>query len=490
MSWWTDLWLNEGFASFMMYQAVNELFPRWNVWMKFVTEMYSSALHLDSFDNSHPIQVPIQNPNDINEIFDVISYRKGSSLLRMLHDWVGSDSFRRGLQLYLKEYSYKNTCTRDLWTAIQVASNSLPVIDVMSSWTLVKGYPLLTVTETQRTPSESFLTLSQKKFSAMSDASLTPEEKLQSWNIPIKYTTGDARDQVVTTDSIMSEKNRAISVPVSSMDNWIKFNSHSIGFYRTQYKSRSLLENLVPAVKKKHLAPVDRIQILSDFFALIHAGYDDSDAFLSFLNSSFVDEDNYFVWDSIDDSITAFKTLLSNSGEEKHTDMMNKFSINLLVSKLYDTIKWDEEPGEAETDSLMRSLVLNRLQLSGFQPVIDEGKKRFQDHLSGSRLVSANLRSVVYRTVARYSSIQEFQVFFDLYANASSSSERNRIGSAMGSTINPEIIKQVLDWSLNTTNVRGQDAPSIISVLSFSSVQGRNLVWEFFKKNAKLFYER
>ena len=473
-----------------MYQAVNEFFPTWNVWLKFVTEMYSSALHLDSFDNSHPIQVPIDNPNDINEIFDVISYRKGSSVLRMLHDWVGADNFRRGLQLYLKEYSYKNTCTRDLWTAIQVASNSLPVIDVMSSWTQIKGYPLLTVTETQRTPSQSFLTLSQRKFSAMSDSSLKPEEKLQSWNIPIKYTTGDSVDQIITTDSIMSEKNRAISIPVSSMSNWIKFNSRSIGFYRTQYKSKPLLDNLVPAIKKKELTPEDRAQIVSDYFALVHAGYDDSDGFLSFLNTSFVDEDNYFVWDSIDDSITAFMTLLSNSGEGKDLDMMNKFSINLLVSKLYDTIKWDEIPGEPEIDALMRSQVLNRLQLSGFEPVIDEAKKRFRDHLSGSKVINANLRSVIYRTVARYSSIQEFQVFFDLYANASSSSERNRVGSAMGSTTNPEIIKQVLDWSLNTTNVRGQDAPSIISALSFHSIEGRNLVWEFFKKNAKLFYER
>ena len=121
--------------------------------------------------------------------------------------------------------------------------------------------------------------------------------------------------------------------------------------------------------------------------------------------------------------------------------MMKKFSINLLVSKLYDTIKWDEVPGEPETDALMRSQVLNRLQLSGFEPVIDVGKKRLRYHLSGSKVINANLRSVIYRTVARYSSIQEFQVFFDLYANASSSSERNRVGSAMGSTTNPEVIK-------------------------------------------------
>ena len=113
MKWWSDLWLNEGFASWMEFFTVNNLYPEWNLWTQFLVDEQQIAFSLDSLENTHPIEVKIKHPDEIRTIFDSISYSKGASIIHMLHSYVGADNFRKGLQDYLKKYSYKNTETKD-----------------------------------------------------------------------------------------------------------------------------------------------------------------------------------------------------------------------------------------------------------------------------------------------------------------------------------------------------------------------------------------
>lgn len=113
MEWWTHLWLNEGYASFVEFLCVHHLFPEYDIWTQFVTDMYTRALELDSLKNSHPIEVPVGHPCEIDEIFDEISYNKGASVIRMLHDYIGEDDFRKGMNIYLTRHQYKNTFTED-----------------------------------------------------------------------------------------------------------------------------------------------------------------------------------------------------------------------------------------------------------------------------------------------------------------------------------------------------------------------------------------
>ena len=442
MRWWTDLWLNEGFASFMMYKAVDEMFPDWKLWKKFTTDMYSSALNLDALDNSHPIEVPIDDPNTIHEVFDVISYRKGSSVLRMLHDWIGDSNFRKGLQIYLNRFKYQNTCTKDLWAALEESSN-LPVARVMTTWTKQKGFPLLTVNENQRTEKESFLTLSQKKFAA--DSVLGVNERLVMWEIPIKYSTPG---QNHVTEPIMSEKFRSTTAAIGNRSDWIKLNANSIGFYRTQY-SDDLLKKFIPGILSMNLSEVDRLQLQADLFALVKAGYESTPKFLEFILNAYKNEDDYFVWDSIDDSIGFLNALLSNTD---YQEKLHSFGIKLLES-LYKTISWDPIENESSTDSLKRGLVLGRLGIFGHPGVAQEARRRFDEHMTGVTPIHADLRSVIYRTVARNMTDEDFQKFFDLYKKAETSQERNRIGSAMGQTRSEKQIKQVLDFALSVSQL-------------------------------------
>ena len=153
--------MNEGFASFIEYLCVDHLFGEYKIWTQFVANTYITALELDALHNSHPIEVPVAHPSEIDEIFDDISYEKGAAVIRMLHRFIGDkvwfriffnlidislylQLFRKGMNLYLSRHSYKNTQTEDLWAALEEGSNK-PVGAVMSTWTKQKGFPVISV---------------------------------------------------------------------------------------------------------------------------------------------------------------------------------------------------------------------------------------------------------------------------------------------------------------------------------------------------------
>ena len=144
MEWWTDLWLNEGFATWVGWLAVDHLFPYWNTWEQFVIGETCHALNLDGLKSSHPIQVEVNKASEIDEIFDAISYSKGASVIRMLANYLGEDVFQTGLRAYLKSHMYGNAKTADLWSALAKTSGK-PVAAVMDSWTKQMGYPVLKV---------------------------------------------------------------------------------------------------------------------------------------------------------------------------------------------------------------------------------------------------------------------------------------------------------------------------------------------------------
>ena len=142
--WWTHLWLNEGFATWIEYLSVDFCLPEWNIWNYYAVDHLLRAFELDSLANSHPIEVEVGNPDEINQIFDSISYCKGSGIIRMLNDYIGNASFVKGLQSYLKKYQYKNATTDNLWTELSISSE-MDIGALMNTWTKNSGYPLITV---------------------------------------------------------------------------------------------------------------------------------------------------------------------------------------------------------------------------------------------------------------------------------------------------------------------------------------------------------
>ncbi|XP_063710002.1 puromycin-sensitive aminopeptidase-like [Culicoides brevitarsis] len=231
MEWWTHLWLNEGFATFMQFLCTDALFPEYEMWPQFVSGMYVAALQLDSLKNSHPIEVPVKNSSEIDEIFDAISYNKGASIIRMLHNFIGDADFRKGMNLYLTRHAYGNAETKDLWQALSECSNDKPVTRIMTNWVDKIGFPLVWVEKNEQKDGKRVLTLKQERF--LADGSQTEDDTI--WMIPLKVATAGNESAL---SCLFDQKSIEITIDNVEKDDWIKINPGTVTFCRTQYIRR------------------------------------------------------------------------------------------------------------------------------------------------------------------------------------------------------------------------------------------------------------
>ncbi|XP_063975639.1 puromycin-sensitive aminopeptidase isoform X2 [Diachasmimorpha longicaudata] len=475
MEWWTHLWLNEGYASFVEFLCVAHLFPEFDIWTQFVTDTYIKALELDGLKNSHPIEVPVGHPSEIDEIFDDISYNKGASVIRMLHAYIGDDDFRKGMNIYLKRHSYNNAETEDLWAALEEASNK-PIRAVMSTWTKQMGFPVLKVDERQD-GNDRILSLTQERF--LANGSVDKDSSL--WMIPVSVSTSKSPSEVAFS-TVMSDRTKEVVIKDVPEGSWIKINPGTIGFYRTRYTPEAL-SSLMPVVKDRSLPPLDRLGLLDDLFAMVQAGHASTVEVLRFMEA-FQLEDNYTVWSSIVSSFGKIGILLSNLESE---DSFKAFGRS-LCKDIASRLGWDPKPNESHLDTLLRSLILNRMASFRDADTISEAKKRFHLHVTGQSLLSADLRSAVYRAALSDGDLETYEAMLKLYRQSDLHEEKDRILRAMGAIRNEELLTKVLEFSMSD-EVRAQDTIFAIISVSMNS-KGRIMSWEFFKRNWAILMDR
>ncbi|XP_076658475.1 puromycin-sensitive aminopeptidase isoform X2 [Halictus rubicundus] len=475
MEWWIHLWLNEGYASFVEFLCVAHLFPEYDIWTQFVTDTYIRALELDALKNSHPIEVPVGHPSEIDEIFDEISYNKGACVIRMLHAYIGDDDFRKGMNLYLNRHSYANAETADLWNALEEASNK-NVGRVMSMWTEQQGFPVVRVRHRQD-GNDRILTLSQERFLAGGgeDTSNT------LWMIPVSVSTSKNPNECVLTD-LLDEKTKEFKIKDVSADSWVKINPGTVGFYRTYY-SQDALSLLLPAVKDRSLPPLDRLGLLDDLFAVAQAGSASTVEVLQLMHA-FQKEDNFTVWSSIDNAMRKIGILLSHL---ESLDAFKAFGRNLLRD-ICNELGWDPKPNESHCDTLLRSLVLDRMAGLNDADTIEEAKRRFELHITRKTILAADLRRPVYRAVLSNGNNETYQTMLKLYREADLHEEKDRILRSLGVVKDEGLLAETLEFAMSE-EVRAQDA--VYAIMSVSmSYKGRLMAWDFIKKHWQTLRDR
>ncbi|MBL8030016.1 MAG: M1 family metallopeptidase [Candidatus Doudnabacteria bacterium] len=456
MHWWTDLWLNEGFASYIEYLAVDHLFPAWDIWTQFAYVDLGAALRLDGLKNTHPIEIEVKHPDEIGEIFDEVSYSKGASLIRMLADYLGEKNFRDGLRYYLKKHAYKNTRTTDLWDAFEAVSKR-PVKSLMQNWTKKEGYPLLKVTER---PKEIVLEQSRFYISQISKRSYGDKTL---WQIPISIKSAG---QKKVSKIILDTKSKIIPKPKG----WVKFNTEEAGFFRTDYPAQ-MLKLLHPAIMQKKLSAVDRLGIIRDAFALAESQELPTAEALR-LAESYKNETDFTVWTEISAGINSVYQLICGQPYEA----LYKKMASEVFKKQALLLGFRPKKGESHTAGLLRSLLLNNYGSFGGQEVVKKAKEIFS-----SGKVPADIRGVVYQLVAESGGKKEFQALLKKYKTESLNEEKNRIGRALANFKQPEIVRDVLDLCLSE-HVRLQDAPLILASVMVNP-HGREEGFKFLKKN-------
>lgn len=467
MEWWTDLWLNEGFASYMENFCVDAMFPDWHIWDLYVSDRYALALRLDSLSNSHPIEIKVNHPDEISEIFDMVSYAKGSAMIRQVAEYIGHDKFRDGLRHYLKKHSYKNTNTVDLWNSFEKISKK-PVNKMMSLWTKETGYPLVTISK-----KKNEFYLSQERFfssriSAKEYANSTKKKNI--WPIPIKYESLPAAENCSTEvmNLLMTKK----SVPLIGVSIG-KINKEEETFMRVRYDDITLLK-LGEEIKNNSLSTRDRLGIIRDLFALAEGGYIKTDIALSFA-LHYKNEEEYVVWAEV---ASGLKRVYNLTADETSKTKYKIYALSLF-SPLAEKIGFEKVEGEKHSDSFMRNLAISQAAFYGDKKVINKAIKLFKNRKEMP--IKADMRSIIYSIVASNGIEKEWKTFEKLYKEEKMHEEKDRFGYALTSFKNKDLLKKTLAFAISG-EVRDQDVPSLLAMV-WQNKNGQELTWNFMKNN-------
>ena len=489
MKWWSDLWLNEGFATFMQYYAIDKIFPHFLLWDQFCSDVLIPSLQLDALENSHPIKVEVNNPNEIDEIFDKISYRKGASVIRMLHSVLGEEKFTSGIRGYIQTFKYSNACTQDLWTSLRSASG-VDVATLMDCWVSNVGFPIIKVSLATQL-SGDVIHVSQERFSAAhkcNDGLL--------WPVPVSACVqaqdSEGRSRLLTLPTIiLSERTAEIPIPAGyrltdkRSDLWfVKMNPGFVSYYRTEY-SRDLAQCLERAVADLSLPAVDRLSTLEDRVSLVLGELGNTVALLRLI-AKLHSEDSFLVWKNLSSFFHVLRCIVWSS--EELSEKFDRFVVCLMVPCL-ERLGWAKVAGENHLQSMLRGLLICQLGTRGCTEVELKCQQLFNSWLGDSGLeceVEPGLREVVMKV--SMASSPNHNTLDNILKLLDVPQERNRVLHSLGYSRNKDVLVRVLEFSLSP-RLRDQEAVMVIESVCQNRL-GVSLAWEFFKEHIKEFYAR
>lgn len=461
MDFWDGLWLNEGFATWMSWYACNHFYPEWKIWQNFVIDDLQSALSLDSLRSSHPIEVPVKRADEINQIFDAISYSKGSCVLRMISKYCGENDFLEGVRRYIKKHAYGNTKTEDLWAALEDASGK-PVQKVMDIWTKYVGYPVVTVTENSDGRS---IHVKQNRF--LRTADVKPEEDTTLYPVFLGLRTMDGVKEDTTLDK------REGDFPVPSTD-FFKLNTDHAALYRTSYSS-DRLKKLGEAAEQGKLSTEDRAGMIADAGALAASGYQKTSGLFNLLRA-FSEEKEFVVWSGILGRISATQAAWIFE-DKKVKDGLEAFERNLVSEKAHNK-GWIFAPDEDHIEAQFKSLLFGSAGLSGDPTIIKAAQDMFAKFIGGDRkAIHPNIRGSVYGIVLENGGTKEYDALLNEYRTAKDADERNTALRSLGRAPTKELIQRSLDLPLSD-EVKGQDVYMPIGGLRNKRL-GIEMLWEW-----------
>lgn len=449
MKWWNDLWLNESFANFMEYIAIDALEPSWRIWEEYATYEVTSALRRDSLDGVQSVKTDVNHPDEISALFDPsIVYAKGGRLLRMARQLVGDEAFRKGLKAYFDKFAYQNTIGDDLWQALEDASGQ-PMLELMNQWIAQPGLPL-----TQVEQQDNEVTISQQRFfigEHQTDDAL--------WPVPLFGNQPELQ-------TILSERSKTFSVNKPVRLN-IDLGSHFVTHYDAQSYQR-ILEN----ISSDDASTLDKICLLQDTTLLARAGYISSADLLP-LAKTFTNETNEKVYTMAISALNELRKFTENQPDMKQK--LKEIS-RQIASPTHQQLGWDEKPGESDDDRERRSTALALMVYGEDQEVLDEAMRRFKQ---GLNTISPEIRSIVIATVVRYFETPDIiNQLLTTYKSTPSNDLQSDITLGLANTKLTDTAQLLLEKLKDSRTIRPQDAPRwFVYLIRNSDVRATTLQW-------------
>ncbi|KAI8521597.1 hypothetical protein Bbelb_013510 [Branchiostoma belcheri] len=472
MEWWDDLWLNEGFASFVEYLGVNEAEPDWQMLDQFIVQDLQPVYGLDALTTSHPIILPVNRPEEITEIFDSISYSKGASVIRMLRSFLGETAFQTGITQYLTDFSYSTARTDDLWSALGAASNQ-PVKQIMDTWTKQMGFP---VVHFRNTSSGLLVTQERCLVDRTADTSNSQYDSPYNytWSIPLSFYQLETKDN--PWNDVMDTKEVVITNwRPDSAKKWIIGNVNRYGYYRVTFDV-DVWAAVTQQLQDDHLmfSAADRSGLLDDGFALARGGYLSYSVALD-LTKYLDQEEGFLPWDTAVSSLSSVTNLLEN------TDQFDAWKnyCSSKVRSLADTLGFRE--GGTHLEQLQRSNVLGFALRTGDINALNNASAFFQRWLQGESVPSA-FRSLVYRYGMQQDGDEAaWNYMWNKYSTETLAQDKIRLLYGLAFVPDGNLLRRLLEYSMDENLIRSQDFNSAVIYVSYTSL-GLPIVWDWVRE--------
>ncbi|XP_051875544.1 leucyl-cystinyl aminopeptidase [Pristis pectinata] len=478
MEWWNDLWLNEGFASFMEFYSLDKVFPELQV-DKYLSNTRLKAMEEDSLNSSHPLSNPVETLEQIGEMFDFISYQKGASILLMLKDFLNETVFQQGIRQYLKEHEYQNTKTEDLWNSMTKAESiGVNVKEMMETWTLQTGFPLVTV---KLDTAANKIHLSQERFLRLSRSHNLTSTYNSLWHIPLTYITSscvDYKQPKCIKKWILKNKTDTIDLKDPSVT-WVKFNINRNGFYIVDYDD-STSEKLIGLLRTnpKAFSDQDRAGLINNAFMLASSGKISIKKVLNMISYLKHETSTIPVTEALQ-QLNNIYLLVQKRGNLTLSNRIKDYMFDIF-GHLIDQQTWSNN-GSVSERQLRSSLLAMACNLN-YEICVQNATNLFNKWMNSSDLsVLPSDLTMTILTVGAHT-VEGWKFICQMYNRLQSEGDKRKMLTAMARTNNAEHLIWLLYNSLHHDMIRTQDLPYILATSSKSLV-GYLLAWDFVKEN-------
>ncbi len=460
MKWWDDIWLNEGFATWMSSKPIEAWKPEWNFNLDDVSNS-GGTMNTDSLANTRPIHQAAETPAQIMELFDGIAYGKAASVLRMLEAYLGEDTFRAGVNAYLQKHQYANATAQDFWEA-QARTSKKPVDQIMPTFVTQAGVPIINV-KSQCSGNSTSVTLDQKRYYYDREKFQAPNDEL--WQVPLclKSSTGAQKCELLTK--------KEETFTLKGCSTWVLANAGAAGYYRAGYQADAVRGMANDAETK--LTPAERIALQTDIWASVRVGREPVGDYLAFAQGLASDR-NRAVMDDVLGRLDFIERYLVNDADR---DSYRAWLRGYLSPMLKD-VGWEPKPGESDERRTLRGRLFNALGYDARDPqVLAEARRLAEKVLDDPSSVDRQLAGGAMALAALNGGEDFYARLMTALKNPKSPEEYYMYLFTLPQFSDPKLLQRTLDYSISP-DVRSQDALGVLTSV-MANPDGQKLAWDF-----------
>jgi len=465
--WWDDIWLNEGFATWMESKPVEAWKPEWNVNLDDVVGT-AGSLNVDSLSNTRPIHQAAETPGQIIELFDGIAYGKAAAVLRMLEAYLGEETFRAGVNAYLKQHQYANATADDFWNA-QAKTSRQPVDKIMPTWVRQAGAPIVNV-KAQCSGSSTNVTLTQKRY--YFDRSKFEEANDQLWQIPLCL-KGSATADGVPKCELLAKKEETFTLPGCST--WVLANAGANGYYREGFNA-DMVRALANDAESK-LTPGERIALENDIWASVRVGREPVGDYLALAQSLLSDPNRPVMEDMLGGLNYLGKHLVNDGDRDAYRAWLRQY-----LTPAMKELGWEPKPGESDEQKTMRSRLFGALGYDARDPeALAQARKIADQALADPSSVDRELAESALPLAALNGDAEFYDKLLMAMKNPKSPEEYYLYFFTLPQFSDPKLLERTLEYAISP-EVRSQDALQLVTSV-LANPTGEKLAWDFIRQH-------